>query len=255
MSHFSTSQITPNCPEGVLCLLIQSLTGLTISASLMGLIFAKISRPRPRAQTIIFSSNAVISNKNGAKQLSFRVGDVRKSQLLEVTIKLHCFTFGINRNNEKILLEQIELPLIFCPGSESDYEVRPFLLTPLTVSHVIDDKSPLYGLSEKELLDSNMEIVAVLEGVIEATGMVMQAKTSYLSHEILWEHEFCPLSIQNTIINNRMYFDFSRFDETFSVKSIAKCSDSQLKRHFKRNADTSTENNGDIWVPREVHKK
>jgi len=251
LCFFISTQITPNCPEGILCLLIQSITGLTISASLMGLIFAKVSRPRPRAQTLVFSSNAVISTKNGVTELSFRVGDVRKSQLLEVTIKLHCFRFSTNRHNDKVLVDQIELPISFSPGSEPDYEVRPFLLTPLTVSHVVDDKSPLYGFSEKGLLDANMEMVAVLEGVVEATGMVMQAKTSYLPHEIIWEHEFCPMPIKPSTVNNRLHFDFSCFDKTHSVKCTAKCLDSPC--HHKH--ALCTESNGDVWVPRQSHAK
>lgn len=195
-----------------------------------------------------------MSTKNGVTQLSFRVGDVRKSQLLEVTIKLHCFRFAMNRHNEKILLEQIELPLLFSPESEPDYEVRPFLLTPMTVSHVIDDKSPFYGLSEKGLMESNFEVVAVLEGVVEATGMVMQAKTSYLPQEILWEHEFYPLTIKSNTINNRLHLDFSRFDKTYSVKNPAKCSDTRHEHHHKRAVVNNTESNGDVWVPRQTHK-
>ncbi|XP_031559132.1 G protein-activated inward rectifier potassium channel 4-like [Actinia tenebrosa] len=240
-------QITTDCPEGILCLLIQSLTGLSLSASLVGLIFAKISRPRPRSQTVVFSKHAVIALRNNAMTLSFRVGDIRKSQLLEVTVKLHLFRYQNKRDNEKVLLDQIELPLKISPGSEPDYEVRPFFLTPLTVSHVIDEKSPFYELSAKDVRDADLELVAVLEGVVEATGMVTQARTSYLPHEILWGHEFCPLSIHTGLANNRVHLDFSCFDKTYPVIGNPKCS---AKESQEKNESLYMASNGlDTFVP------
>ena len=74
-----------------MCVLLQSLCGLTLSASLLGLIFAKLSRPRTRAETIMFSKNAVVALRDDKMCLMFRVADVRKSQLLDVSIRLHYF--------------------------------------------------------------------------------------------------------------------------------------------------------------------
>lgn len=246
-SHFLFLQITTDCPEGIICLLIQSLTGLSLSASLVGLIFAKISRPRPRSQTVVFSKYAVVAMRDDAMNLSFRVGDIRKSQLLEVTVKLHLFRYQNKRENEKVLLDQTELPLVFSPGSEPDYEVRPFFLTPLTVSHIIDEKSPFYELNGKDVREANLELVAVLEGVVEATGMVTQARTSYLPHEVLWGHEFCPLSIHTGLANNRVHLDFSSFDKTYPVSGTPKCS--AKKTHEKNQSLHMASNRLETLVP------
>lgn len=56
--------------------------------------------------------------------------------------------------------------------------------------HKIDRHSPLYALSAQDMLRERFEIVVMLEGVVESTGMTTQARSSYLPTEILWGHRF-----------------------------------------------------------------
>ena len=214
INFFLLPQITPQCPEAVVCLLLQSLTGFLLSTSLLGLVFAKLSRPRPRGQTVIFSKHAVVAPYDGLLSLMFRVGDARKSQLLDVAISLHCFCFRTTKTGEEILFSQTELPITTEHGSEVGELIKPFLLLPLTVVHVIDERSPLYELGPQELANSRMEFIAVLEGVVESTSMVTQAKTSFLADEIRWGRRFLPISLHR---DNRT--DLSSFDTTYKVKT------------------------------------
>lgn len=50
---------------------------------MVGIVFAKLSRPKKRAQTLLFSRNAVICHRDGVPCLMFRVGDMRKSHIIE----------------------------------------------------------------------------------------------------------------------------------------------------------------------------
>jgi Inward rectifier potassium channel C-terminal domain len=54
-------------------------------ALMTGLVFAKLSRPKKRAETLLFSKNAVICRRDGQLCLLFRVGDMRKSHIVEVS--------------------------------------------------------------------------------------------------------------------------------------------------------------------------
>jgi hypothetical protein len=65
---------------------------------------------------------------------------------------------------------------------------RIFLISPLTIVHVIDEKSPLYEYAPEDLEHAQFEIVVILEGIVESTGMAVQARTSYLPSEILYGH-------------------------------------------------------------------
>ena len=46
-----------------------------------------MSRPKKRAQTLLYSRNAVICLRDGQLCLMFRVGDMRKSHIVEAHIR------------------------------------------------------------------------------------------------------------------------------------------------------------------------
>ena len=68
-----------------------------------------------------------------------------------------------------------------------------FLAWPVTVVHRINKYSPLWEVSAGELLEEKFEIVVILDGTIESSGMPIQLRTSYLPTEILWGHHLAPL--------------------------------------------------------------
>lgn len=187
----------------------------------------------------------------------FRVGDARKSQLLDVAISVHCFRFRSTATGEEILVSQQELPITTEHGIEVGEQIKPFFLLPLTVVHVIDDRSPLYELGAQELANSRMEIIAVLEGVVESTGMVVQAKTSYLAEEILWGQRLHPISL-----SRGKKADLSSFDKTYRVRTPL-TSAKQYERSNKRGIkvdeyekstkeNTNVSNGGgdcQVWIP------
>ena len=53
----------------------------------VGMIFAKLSRPKKRAETLMFSRNATICLRDGTLCLMFRIGDMRSSHLLEAHVR------------------------------------------------------------------------------------------------------------------------------------------------------------------------
>lgn len=45
-----------------------------------------------------------------------------------------------------------------------------FLVSPLTICHEINPKSPFFDLSKRSLMNEQFEIVVILEGIVETTG-------------------------------------------------------------------------------------
>jgi potassium inwardly-rectifying channel subfamily J len=74
-------------------------------------------------------------------------------------------------------------------GSDGEDDKLMFLW-PTTIIHKINEKSPLYLLSVEELVKERFEIVVMLEGIVESTGMMTQLRSSYLPNEILWSRQF-----------------------------------------------------------------
>lgn len=44
-------------------------------------------------------------------------------------------------------------------------------VTPLIICHVINEKSPFWNMSSTDLQEEEFEIVVILEGMVEATGI------------------------------------------------------------------------------------
>ena len=64
------------------------------------------------------------------------------------------------------------------------------------ISHTIDERSPFWSMSKQSLKNEEFEIVVILEGMVEATGMTCQARSSYIEDEVLWGHRFEPVLLQ-----------------------------------------------------------
>lgn len=255
-------QITPECPEAVLLLNVQSLIGFIIGAFMLGLVFAKLSRPRNRAETILFSRNAVVALRDGKMCLMFRVGDVRKSQILEAHVRVQHFRKRITREGLQLPFYQQNLPVgVDWLCKENPVDSILFLIMPLTIVHVIDENSPLYEIHPQELSSCDFEIVVILEGSIESTSMVVQARTSYVGDEILWGHEFVCTTDESKWKSGRYRVDFSVFDDTRVVPETPQVSAkdyyegkmfralseaSLLTAEMQENADQDSEANGSL---------
>ncbi|XP_010138742.1 PREDICTED: G protein-activated inward rectifier potassium channel 4-like, partial [Buceros rhinoceros silvestris] len=76
-----------------------------------GCMVVKISRPKKRAQTLIFSKNCVISRRDEQLCLMFRVGDLRESHMVDAKIRAKLIKSRQTAEGEFIPLEQSELNL------------------------------------------------------------------------------------------------------------------------------------------------
>lgn len=85
--RYGSKHPTDECPEAVFVICIQSMTGVILQAFMVGIVFAKLSRPKKRTQTLLFSRNAVICQRDGQPCLMFRVGDMRKSHIIEAHVR------------------------------------------------------------------------------------------------------------------------------------------------------------------------
>lgn len=79
---YGTRAIETNCVFGVIILMLQSCYGIFVQSLMTGLIFAKLSRPKRRALTMLFSKLAVICQRDHDYCLLFRLGDIRRSHII-----------------------------------------------------------------------------------------------------------------------------------------------------------------------------
>uniref|UniRef100_A0A8C4NI34 Potassium inwardly rectifying channel subfamily J member 12a n=1 Tax=Eptatretus burgeri TaxID=7764 RepID=A0A8C4NI34_EPTBU len=206
---FGSRYITEECPSAILLVVLQSLVGCLVDCFSIGAIMAKMARPKKRAQTLLFSKYATVAMRDGKLCLMWRVGNLRRSLIVESHVRAQLIRPRVTPEGEYIPFEQVDLNVGFDRGLD-----RIFLVSPITVVHEIDADSPLYNLGRHELRNQNFEIVVILEGIVEATAMTTQARSSYLTSEILWGHRFEPVVSED---EKQYKVDYSRFHSTYEV--------------------------------------
>lgn len=100
---------TEECPEAIFVMCVQSISGVMIQAFMVGVVFAKLSRPKKRTQTLLFSRHAVICHRDGVPCLMFRVGDMRKSHIIEAHVRAQLIRHKVTKEGESLPFFQTEL--------------------------------------------------------------------------------------------------------------------------------------------------
>ncbi|XP_055691258.1 G protein-activated inward rectifier potassium channel 3-like isoform X1 [Lutzomyia longipalpis] len=221
---------TEECPEAIFMMCMQSIYGVMTQAFMVGIVFAKMTRPKHRSQTLLFSKNAVICQRDGDLCLMFRVGDMRKSHIIGANIRAQLIKCRTTKEGEFFQQFQTELA-VGTDGCASDL----FFIWPMIVVHKIDEESPFYTMSASDMLQERFEIVVILEGTVESTGQSTQTRSSYLNTEILWGHRFESVVSYNK--ERQSYeVDYRRFNETVQVDTPL-CSAKELAEFCKYQED------------------
>uniref|UniRef100_A0A0K2U9Y5 ATPsensitive inward rectifier potassium channel 12like [Bombyx mori] n=1 Tax=Lepeophtheirus salmonis TaxID=72036 RepID=A0A0K2U9Y5_LEPSM len=224
---YGSRQTTNECPEAIIVMSFQSVIGCLIQAFMVGLVFAKLSRPKHRANTVVFSKNGIVCERDKQMCMIFRVGDMRHDSFIvgaQISLKL------IRRRGtmQGEIFDEIS-PLKITPSTVD--EACLFLIWPLTVIHEIDENSPFYRMSRNDLAVSKFELSLTLEGTIESTSMTFQARTSYLPSEIFWGNRFEPMILFRSE-QKKYQVNFSAFHSTYEVETPI-CSAYELDEYYK----------------------
>jgi inward rectifier potassium channel len=188
-------------PRGYFLSLIASLeamTGLMIFAIITGLIYGRFSRPVAK---IRFSKNMLITPADKINNLTFRVVNVRKSTIMDLSARV-IYSYqekGKARSYFGLELERSQVTLF-----------------PLnwTIVHPINDKSPLFEKTADDLLKLDGEFIVVIKGYDDTFSQEVNAIQSYRVQELVWGVKFDLMyeSKDNTVV-----LDFSKLDDFSKV--------------------------------------
>ena len=165
--------IQPNGVAPNLIVAVESLTGLLLLALGTGILFARFSRPTAK---IVFSERGVVAPYRNITGFMIRLSNGRANQLIELEAKvLFSRMDGELRKYDQLTLERTRV--VFFPLS-------------WTIVHPIDEKSPMWGLTHKDLTDSDAEFLVLLSGIDETFSQSVHARTSYKAPEIAFNQQF-----------------------------------------------------------------
>ncbi|MGB3693902.1 MAG: ion channel [Spirulinaceae cyanobacterium] len=178
---------------------IEVFLGLLGVAMATGLMLARFSKPTAR---ILFSKVAVISSYNGIPTLMFR---------------------SANQRNNFIVQAQVQVSFLRSEISQEGHQMRRFhnlnLLrsqTPIfayswTIMHPIDKKSPLLGLTSKDLSETQGQIIVVISGLDETVSQTVHARHSYNAEDIRWSASFVDVLFWDE--RGQPQIDYSHFHD------------------------------------------
>ena len=183
---------------------LEAIASLLLVAVVTGLSFARFSRP---VEKVVFSNFVTIANHNLQPTLMFRVANKRNNYILEAAAQAYLFLDEVTAEGE--FMRRIhELKLM--------RRRTPSLKLTWTIMHSIDSSSPLYGLTNQDLLRLHAQVNVLISGVDETVAYSITARHSYGMEEILFDHRFEDIISKSD--NGDRYFDYSRFHNV--VKDI-----------------------------------
>lgn len=157
----------------------EALIGLLSFALFSGLFYGRFSRPNA---AILFSDSAVITppDANGIRHVQFRIANKRKNQLIEMKAIVSLSLLKLGKESNTRQFEPLKL------GTE---RVHFFPLN-WTITHAIDQESPLYGFSAHDLATCDSELLILIQGFDDTFSQKVHVRSSYKFSEMKWDARF-----------------------------------------------------------------
>jgi inward rectifier potassium channel len=179
---------------------VELFTGIFSMSLMTGLIFARFSRPSAR---LLFADHPVISGYEGKPTLMIRLANERHNIIGNATAKLWLLKNVVSLEGQSFR-RFYELPLV--------RNEHPALALSWTLYHVLDEKSPLYGLNPEDLEASKVSLVVVVSGYDVVAAQIVHARKSYDHPDIRFGHRYAD--ILGSSEDGRLRIDYGRFHET-----------------------------------------
>jgi len=170
--------MAPKGAFGNLMVCLESYAGLMSFAMMSGLAFAKASVPKAR---VFFSKVMVFHARNGQPALMFRMMNARGNQIMEARVILTMAIDEVTSEGDR-LRRLRRLPLV---TAESPVFALSFLAT-----HLVNEESPLHGLSAEELEKNNAEFIVTFVGTDDTLNQSVHGRYAYGSEDIRWGERF-----------------------------------------------------------------
>lgn len=172
--------ISPSGLQANIVASLESFLGILSFALVTGLLYGRFTRPRAY---MTFSENMLVTPHKGGRALMARVATYKNNHLTDVealvTVSLYVYEDG------QRVRRFYSLPLEIS-------KINSLALS-WTLVHMINEDSPLYGISEDEFAESDIEVLYFLKGFDDHFSNIVQQRTSYRFGEMVFGAKFKPM--------------------------------------------------------------
>jgi inward rectifier potassium channel len=189
----------PQTNYGHLIATIEIFTGMSFLAVMTGLIFARFSRPRAR---FVFAKEAVITRHEGRPTLMIRLANARHNTVSRASARL--WIIRAERTKEGDQLRRFyEIKL--------DRSEHPMFVLSWMLFHVIDNDSPLHGMTASDLAEGDALLVLNVGGLDDSSAQQLYARHIYSWRDIRWHYRY--KDIASVSPQGRFLLDYTKFDD------------------------------------------
>jgi inward rectifier potassium channel len=179
---------------------IEIMSGIFLLAVVTGLIFVRFSRPVAR---IAFSRSMVIGPLNGQPTLMVRVGNQHQHSIVDTQ-------FRVMFMRDEPLVEGGDFRYFYTLKLHFD----KLILFPaaLTLRHVIDKSSPLYGATPESLETTRAVFAVSVSGIDPVIAAPVQAQQDYTWRDVRFGKRFVDIYTQSG--RGQLTVDYGRLHDT-----------------------------------------
>ena len=171
------------------------IVGMAFLAIMTGLIFVRFSKAKAK---ILFAEVAVITRHNGRPTLMFRIANARTSVMTGLRVEANVLVSETTEEGQRYRrLQELHL-------ARSSIPLFPMVMT---LTHEIDEHSPLAGMDDHDLTASELAVILSLEARDPQLAAVVYDMKAYFAHDIRWGMRFVETVSQQ---NGRTTADLTR---------------------------------------------
>jgi inward rectifier potassium channel len=179
---------------------IEIMSGIFLLAVVTGLIFVRFSRPVAR---IAFSRCLVIAPLNGEPTLMVRVGNQHQHSIVDTE-------FRVMFMRDEPLVEGGDFRYFYTLKLHFDKLI--IFPAALTLRHVIDKNSPLYGATLESLQESRALFAVSVSGIDPVIAAPVQAQQDYSWRDVRFGERFVEIYTQSG--KGQLTVDYGRLHDT-----------------------------------------
>ena len=179
---------------------MEIMVGMFGTAVMTGLVFVRFSRPTSR---VTFSNKLVIAPFDGQPALMLRVANLRHHAMVEAEFRMVLLRNEVTKEDPsmrrfrplKLLVDHvITFPAV------------------LTMRHIIDEASPLHGMTPEDMERSDARVVASVVCIDSVSQAPLQSQQDYTWHEIEFGRRF--VEVYSEVSDGRLTVDYGRLHDT-----------------------------------------
>lgn len=183
-TSLGTGPVYPIGETAIWLSILETLAGLLVVICLIGVMLARMTRPRA---SIRFTHSAAVAPYDGGRGFMFRLVNQSPAELFEVSaqVTLAWFEEVGGRRERRFHPLSLERPSV------------EFFTLHWTVVHPITSDSPLAGVTPERLRDAEAEFLVLITSLESTFSTRVVSRTSYIWEEVRWDARFADVFVDS----------------------------------------------------------